>query len=269
MPTTTAFPTCSSYGPARIRGAADSDGDGLTDGFEVRARAKFIHHPDEARHRRRRHRRRRRGRRRRRAHGASASRPPARARSSATPTATPSPTAPRSPRTRRTRTKADTDDDGLDDAAELAAHTNPLNPDTDGDGILDGADITTQTAQVGRRPGLADRRRRPRRLARGQEPGGRRAADERAGPGGPAYDISLPSGTTLPARARSRSRYDPARAGGSESDLRVFWFDEAHGIVEARLRHADGRHRREHRHDDASSTSRSTRSSTSATGTRR
>lgn len=33
---------------------------------------------------------------------------------------------------------ADTDDDGLDDGAEITAGTDPLNPDTDGDGLFDG-----------------------------------------------------------------------------------------------------------------------------------
>ena len=37
----------------------------------------------------------------------------------------------------------DTDRDGLPDAEELQAGTNPLNPDTDGDGLLDGRETTT------------------------------------------------------------------------------------------------------------------------------
>ena len=125
--------------------------------------------------------------------------------------------------------KADTDDDGLDDAAELAAHTNPLNPDTDGDGILDGADITTQTANVGdvqvSLTGVGD-------LVGSLAV--KSLADDKLlknGPGqaGPAYDISLPPATGFQ-HAQITLAYDPARAGGSESDLRVFWFDEAHGM---------------------------------------
>lgn len=38
-------------------------------------------------------------------------------------------------------TKADSDNDGLDDAAEIAAGTDPWNCDTDGDGLLDGDEI--------------------------------------------------------------------------------------------------------------------------------
>lgn len=38
---------------------------------------------------------------------------------------------------------ADTDGDGLKDGAEIATGCNPLNPDTDGDGISDGAEVLT------------------------------------------------------------------------------------------------------------------------------
>src|SRR4051794_10303206 len=125
--------------------------------------------------------------------------------------------------------KVDTDNDGLADAAELVAHTNPLNPDTDGDGILDGADTTTQTAKAGdvevSLTGVGD--------LVGALAVKSLAEDKllKNGPGqaGPAYDISLPSAVTFQ-HAQITLGYDPALAGGSESDLRVFWFDEAHGM---------------------------------------
>jgi hypothetical protein len=40
---------------------------------------------------------------------------------------------------------ADTDGDGLDDGAEATAGTNPLNADSDGDGLSDGAEIATHS----------------------------------------------------------------------------------------------------------------------------
>ncbi|SFR97753.1 hypothetical protein SAMN05216559_1908 [Halomicrobium zhouii] len=43
-------------------------------------------------------------------------------------------------------TKADTDDDGLNDAEELALGTDPLDEDTDGDGTLDGEETFETTA---------------------------------------------------------------------------------------------------------------------------
>jgi FG-GAP repeat protein/thrombospondin type 3 repeat protein len=40
----------------------------------------------------------------------------------------------------------DSDDDGLNDGAEVAAGTNPCNPDTDGDGLFDGTEVGTAQA---------------------------------------------------------------------------------------------------------------------------
>ncbi len=57
-------------------------------------------------------------------------------------------------------TVADTDDDGLDDAAELAAGSDALKPDSDDDGLLDGAEVNQFQSES------AARRHGPRRAAR-------------------------------------------------------------------------------------------------------
>jgi Protein of unknown function (DUF3289)/Bacterial TSP3 repeat len=46
---------------------------------------------------------------------------------------------------------ADTDGDGLDDGQELARHTSPTDPDTDGDGVVDGEEI-----RIGSDPRVAE-----------------------------------------------------------------------------------------------------------------
>ena len=50
------------------------------------------------------------------------------------------------------------------------------------------------------------------------------------GQAGPAYDLSLPAGTAGFGSAAITIRYDEARAGGNEADLRLFWLDEETGF---------------------------------------
>lgn len=127
-------------------------------------------------------------------------------------------------------TKADTDNDGLDDGAELRAGTDPLDPDSDNDGVLDGADTTTQTVSEGdvsvAVTGVGD-------LSGALEITSLAGDGQLSGaPGqaGPAYDLSLSPGTAGLESAEITIRYDPARAGGDEADLRLFWLDEETGF---------------------------------------
>jgi hypothetical protein len=127
-------------------------------------------------------------------------------------------------------TKADTDGDGLDDGAELRAGTDPLDQDSDDDGILDGADTTTQTIASGdvqvAVTGVGD-------LSGALEItslAGDGQLSNAPGQAGPAYDLSLPEGTAGFGSAAITIRYDEARAGGDEADLRLFWLDEETGF---------------------------------------
>ena len=127
-------------------------------------------------------------------------------------------------------TKADTDGDGLDDGAELRAGTDPLDPDSDDDGILDGADTTTQTVAGGDVSvdvtGVGD-------LSGALEItslAGDAQLSGAPGQAGPAYDLSLAAGTAGFESAELTIRYDEARAGGDEADLRLFWLDEETGF---------------------------------------
>ncbi|HEX4929712.1 MAG TPA: VWA domain-containing protein [Gaiellaceae bacterium] len=127
-------------------------------------------------------------------------------------------------------TNADTDTDGLDDGAELRAGTDPLDPDSDDDGILDGADTTTQTIAEGAvsvaLTGSGD-------LSGALEItslAGDGQLSNAPGQAGPAYDLSLAEGTAGFESAEITIRYDEARAGGDEADLRLFWLDEETGF---------------------------------------
>lgn len=131
---------------------------------------------------------------------------------------------------RTSPTKPDTDGDGLDDGAELRAGTDPLDPDSDGDGILDGADTTTQTIAAGdvsvAVTGVGD-------LSGALEITSLAGDGQLSGaPGqaGPAYDISLAGGTEGFESAEITIRYDEALSGGDEADLRLFWLDEETGF---------------------------------------
>jgi len=131
---------------------------------------------------------------------------------------------------RTSPTKADTDGDGLDDGAELRAGTDPLDPDTDGDGIPDGADTTTQTVAEGAvsvaLTGVGD-------LSGALEItslAGDGQLSNAPGQAGPAYDLSLAGGTAGFESAEVTIRYDEALAGGDEADLRLFWLDEETGF---------------------------------------
>jgi len=131
---------------------------------------------------------------------------------------------------RTSPTKPDTDGDGLDDGAEIRAGTDPLDPDSDGDGILDGADTTTQTVAAGdvsvAVTGVGD-------LSGALEITSLAGDGQLSGaPGqaGPAYDISLAGGTQGLESAEITIRYDEALSGGDEADLRLFWLDEETGF---------------------------------------
>ena len=123
--------------------------------------------------------------------------------------------------------KADTDGDTLSDAAEIRGGTNPLKADSDGDGLRDDKETVTATATRGdvkvELTGTGD-------LA-GDFTIDPRPDDQllNDAPGQVGEPIEL----TLAPEARSgfRSakvtlRYDEAKAGGDEADLRVFTFDE-------------------------------------------
>ena len=127
--------------------------------------------------------------------------------------------------------KRDTDGDGLSDGAEVRLGTDPLKADSDGDGIADGEDtLTAAVARSGVRVELTgtgdltgDFTISPRPLdgllngAPGQvsEPVELDLSDA-ARPGFESAEITF--------------EYDPSKAGGDESDLRLFTFDEEHGL---------------------------------------
>ena len=120
----------------------------------------------------------------------------------------------------------DTDGDGLDDGAEIRAGTDPLNPDTDGDGRPDGADVNTATVSEGAvtvaLSGVGD-------LSDGLDvrPLGGELLDGAPGQVGAPVDLTLAENVKAGLRSAELTlRYDPAQAGGDESDLRVFVFDE-------------------------------------------
>lgn len=125
----------------------------------------------------------------------------------------------------------DTDDDGLDDGAELRAGTDPLDPDSDDDGIRDGDENLTSTVRrgdvrvelTGRGDLSGDFTIAPKR--------GDALLDGAPGQASDPVELTLAPGVGAGfERARVTFTYDPSRDGGSESDLRLFVFDEEHGM---------------------------------------
>ncbi len=127
--------------------------------------------------------------------------------------------------------KRDTDGDGLDDGAEVRLGTDPLRADSDGDGIPDGEDTLTATVErSGVRVELTGT--------------GDLTKDFTISPrpldgllNGAPGQVGAPVELDLPDSARAgfdsaevTFEYDPSNAGGNESDLRLFTFDEEHGL---------------------------------------
>lgn len=154
-------------------------------------------------------------------------------------------------------TEADSDRDRSDDAAELRLGTKPTIPDTDADGLLDGVEPSTATDALDRDTdddGIRDGDDVLRQQVTGTD--GIAAtlvgsgdlvtsfrvqptvSDDRVvgGPGqvGRAYDFSLsPPAAAGLRQAELAVPYDPsALNGAAPADLRLFYFDEAHGVWE-------------------------------------
>ncbi|MFP5333733.1 MAG: VWA domain-containing protein [Actinomycetes bacterium] len=125
-------------------------------------------------------------------------------------------------------TDRDTDRDGLADAAEVSGGTDPLNPDSDGDGVLDGAEVITTTrvhdsGVTVALTGVGDLASRLHITELEDAPlvsGGPGRVSE-------AFDITLdPGARGALTSADITMPFDPTRVGGSETDLRLFTFDE-------------------------------------------
>jgi hypothetical protein len=127
--------------------------------------------------------------------------------------------------------RRDTDGDGLDDGAEVRLGTDPLRADSDGDGVPDGEDTLTAAVEQGTvRVELTGTGDLTRDFTIQPLPGD----DVLTGAPG---QVSAPVELDLSDAARGgfesadiTFEYDPADAGGDESDLRLFTFDEEHGM---------------------------------------
>ena len=167
----------------------------------------------------------------------------------------------------------DTDGDDLRDGAEVHTHgTSATKADTDGDGARrrrraacrhrsarprtptttasSTAGPTTATHRGGDVSVAAHGRRRSLRRPRDHEP--RPATDSCSGAPGqagrPTTSRSREGASAASRAPRSRSVYDPARAGGDEADLRLFWLDEETGFWQPAAAAQARRRRREHGH---------------------
>lgn len=125
----------------------------------------------------------------------------------------------------------DTDDDGLDDGAEVRAGTDPLDPDSDDDGIRDGDESLTSTVRGGDvRIDLTGRGDLAGDFTIAPKPGDALLTGA-PGQASDPVELSLAPGTRAGFEsARVTFGYEPSRAGGSEADLRLFVFDEEHGL---------------------------------------
>lgn len=125
----------------------------------------------------------------------------------------------------------DSDDDGLDDGAEARAGTDALRSDSDGDGVRDGSETLTATAQRGDvRVELTGRGDLAGDFRIAPKPGDDLLTDGPGQAGDPVELTLAPDAAPGFQHARVTVGYDPARAGGSEADLRLFFFDETHGL---------------------------------------
>ncbi|HYI20263.1 MAG TPA: VWA domain-containing protein, partial [Solirubrobacteraceae bacterium] len=129
-------------------------------------------------------------------------------------------------------TKADTDGDGLDDGAELRAGTDPLDRDTDGDGVLDGEEILTSAVERGGvKVELTGKGDLAGDFTIHPLPADDKLLSGAPGQAGDPVELEPAPGVRNGLeKARVTFKYDPARAGGDERDLRVFRFDEEIGM---------------------------------------
>lgn len=124
-------------------------------------------------------------------------------------------------------TNIDTDNDGASDGAEIRAGTDPLNPDSDGDGILDGADMTTAAVNG---PGVESLSL----TGTGDLAGGIQIgtpdsyfADAAPGQLTTAVEITLDDDVAGGLDSASLTlSFDAGTFTGSEDDLQIFTFDE-------------------------------------------
>jgi len=127
--------------------------------------------------------------------------------------------------------KRDTDGDGLADGAEVRLGTDPLRADSDGDGVPDGEDTLTASIERGgvhvQLTGTGD-------LTGGFTISPRPLDGLLTGaPGQVGTPVELDLSDAARAGFESAEisfEYDPSKAGGDESDLRLFTFDEQHGM---------------------------------------